>query len=286
MTRIRAVAIWVVLVLACSFGCGDDDGADANGDSGAGGSGGASGSSAGGSGGAANSDELGPTASVRVVNLVPDVTFDAFGSNVDSMPVLAAEGLTYGTISEYFDVRVNPISMAPIFVLRKTGDAPDPEQTFSMLQDATHERLWIDVGELDAPGQRATLIVSARGSTPESTLQFRTLDETDLDRGSATAANLRFTTYLEDFPGGVVPGVGLPGESCLFVGSSALGVGHEVPAGSFELQVYDLQAVSDCPDTSAIASFPLDVEAGATELVVLYLDGGEVKWISAPVPPP
>lgn len=292
-------AIGLVILAGSGIGCdsGGSGGAGSGGSGGtgtAGGDGGSGGGGAGGSGGGsgttggadAGGGELGPTASVRVVNLVPDVSFDAFGPNLESKPVLAAEGLTYGAISDYFEVQVNSISMAPIFVLWKSGDMPTPEQTFSMLQDNTHDRIRIDVRELDAPGQRATIIVAPTDETPTATLEYRTLDETDLDRGSATEAYLRFTTYLVPFPGGVVPGVAISGETCLFTGSSALGVAHSVPPGAFDLGVYDLQAVSDCTDTSAIATFPLDVAAGETELVVMYLEGSDVKIVSAPVPAP
>ncbi len=70
------------------------------------------------------------------------------------------------------------------------------------------------------------------------------------------------------------------------VGSTSVSDVHSVPPGAFDLSVYDLQTGVDCSETPVLGTLHLDIEAGDNVLVVMYLDGGEVKLISAPIDAP
>lgn len=265
-----------LLLLGCLWlvACGDDaDPSDA-------GTAGSSGSGGGGS-------ELGPTARVRVVNLVPDVTFDAWGPNADGDPVLLGTELEFGTISEFLDVPINMFSQEPIFLLWATGDVPEGENGFSSYLDNTHERMRVSVGELDGEGEAATVIITPTDDAPTATLQYQQLDETETDRGDSALANLHITVEWEAvLDTSAVPGIALEGQECLFTGSSSVSQVWSVPPGDITLGYYDIQTVSACEDAEAIATFDLDVAAGDNQLVVFYLDGDALKMISAPLSEP
>jgi hypothetical protein len=284
-----------VLVFVSGLGC--DDGAAPGGAADGGGAtagasatagtsgGGAAGTGAAGTGAADAGGQLGPAAQVRVVNLVPGVTFDAWGPDADAVPTRLAEGLTYGTISDYFAAPLNRISQDPIFVLWKSGELPEEGKLFSTLQDNTHERVRIEMRELDAEGEHGTIVLSPMDDSADSSLQFTTLDEVETARGMPTKANLHVSFHLEPgaLPGGVQPSVSIKGQSCLFNGSTSIALAHSVEPGSFELAVYDRQSSADCGETPELSTHALEVAAGDNELVVIYLDGGEITWLNAPL---
>jgi hypothetical protein len=252
------------------------------GDGGSGGAGGTGGTGA----GTGGSGMLGPTSSLRIVNLVPDVTFDVWGPDVNGVPVRLAGGFEYETASDYFDAPVNPISMEPIIALRRAGDVPEDGLRFSMLTDNTHERVRIEVGVLDAPAERATLIIEPQErieDDPAARLEWETLDETELNRGDSTQLNLHVTYHLFDIGGGIVDSFGIEGEACLHDGSTSVAQVFPVPAGASTLAVYDLQTGADCGETEPLATLPIDGEPGDNLLVVLYHENDNVKMFSAPI---
>ena len=296
------VRTWLAIGGVCCaitmLGCGDDDGVGL-GDGGAGSSGGdeagrgAAGRSGTGGGAGAGAPAidggggmLGPTSSIRVVNLVPDVTFDAWGPGPDRLPIRLAEGIEYETVSDYFEAPVNQFTMEPIFVLWKSGDEPPEGMLFSTLLDDSHDRVRIEVRELDGPGERATITVEPQepfDEDPTTALQYETLDETELERGDAAMLNLHVSYHLFAIGGGIVDSFAIEGESCLHDGSTNVAQVFSVPPGESTLAVYDRQTGVGCSETDPLATLPLDGEAGDNMLVVLYREGTEVKLLSAPI---
>lgn len=290
MSTSTRVAMYGVVCLIAALGC-DDDAADAGAGAGGAGTGGAGGSSGAGLGGTGGSSPdagsmLGPTATIRIVNLVPDVTFAAWGPDISRRPVRLARNLEYATASEYFEAPVNPISMEPIFVLWKDGDQPEEGAMFSMLNDNSHERLRIEVGDLDAAGERATIIVKPQepiDEDPTAPLQYETLDETELNRGDATQLNLHIAYHLFDIGNGIVDSIAIEGESCLHGGSASVVQVFSVPAGESTLAVYDVQTGVDCSETPPLATLPIAGEPGDNLLITIYHEQGNVKMFSAPI---
>lgn len=297
----RAREILAVCVAGCviaTLGCGDDSagggtagvlGAGTGGTSATGGTGGAGAAGAGGAGAGASGTGggmLGPTSSIRVVNLVPDVTFDAWGPDLDRKPVRLAEGITYAAASEYFEAPVNPISMEPIFVLWRSGDVPAEGSMFSMLLDDTHERVRIEVRELEAPGERATIIVEPVDPVeedPTAHLQYETLDETELNRGDAAQLNLHITYHLFGIGDGIVDSLAIEGEACFHGGSTSVAQVFSIPAGASTLAVYDIQTTSACSQSDPLATLPIEGDPGDNLLITLYREGNDVKMFSAPI---
>jgi hypothetical protein len=229
---------------------------------------------------------FGPSSSIRVVNLVPDVTFDAWGPALDHRPARIAEGLAYATASDYFDAPINEFAMEPIFVLWKSGDMPMAGSMFSTLLDNTHERTRIQVRELEGPGERATIIIEPQepfDEDPTAFLQYSTLDETELDRGDASMLNLHVSYHLFGIGDGIVDSFGLVGEPCMHGGSTNVAQVFSVPAGDDTLAVYDTQTGADCADLEPLATLPIEGEPGDNLLVVIYREGNEVKMFSAPI---
>ncbi len=51
--------------------------------------------------------------------------FDAFDQNAQWKPVARAHDLTYGMVSDYFDVALNQVTHTPTFVILPKGEMPD-----------------------------------------------------------------------------------------------------------------------------------------------------------------
>lgn len=283
--------------IACCLmvACGDDDsssdggisGTDGAGSGGSSGRAGASGAGTGGEGGEGDVDaslDLGPTANVRVMHLVEGVTFAAWGSGPEARPVLLADDLEHATISDYIEMPLNRITQHPMFVLWPSGEMPEEGALFSTLLENDHDHLRVEVRELDGDDQYATILVAPVDAEPDSILEYQTLDEEDTDQGDPTQANLHITTYWEPLlDTTAVPGIALLGEPCLFTGSSSVSVAWPAPPGEITLGYYDIQDTSACEDSDPIKTFELEVEAGDNELVVFYLDGGELEMLHAPM---
>jgi hypothetical protein len=222
--------------------------------------------------------ELGPTARVRIVNLVDDVTFDVYARGTDSDPVLIAEGLAFESISDYLDVPLNELSMEPEFVLMPAGEAPGDGPTWQI--DAIGpDRAFITVGELSAADEQATVLVDLDQQT--NVLQWRQLDETELMVGDPAMANLHIDWALFEYPPPAVLSVAVVGEPCLFDGSTAVPQPHSVAPGTFEIGVYDRQTASEC--TELLGSTSITAAAGDEVLVSMYHIGTEVKFLTAPI---
>jgi hypothetical protein len=288
------LVIWSASCVLAAVGCGDDDGAGTGGAGDAGGGAAGHAGTRGGAGAAAGTGAAGsggggmpqPTSSIRVVNLVPDVTFDAWGPGPDRQPMRLAEGLEYATASDYFEAPVNELTMDPIFVLWKSGDEPPEGMSFSMLLDDSHERVRIEVRELDGPGERATITVEPQDpfdENPTAALEYETLDETELDRGDASKLNLHVSYHLFGIGDGIVDSFALEGEPCLHDGSTNVAEVFSVAAGESTLAVYDRQTGAACSLTEPLATLPIDGEAGDNLLVAIYREANDVKMLSAPI---
>jgi hypothetical protein len=294
----------LAVVVTCAFalsGCGDDDAAAAASDGGAGhaaasggggvghagssgaGRGGASGTRGGGQSGSAATIQ---TAQVRVVDLVPDVTFDAWGRGPDNKARRIAQGIEYETVSDYIDVPLDMLTMTPVFVLWRAGDAPPADALFGSLLDDSYERVRIEVLELDGPDQRATIILEPAEPKDATQLEYETLDETEANRGSASQLNLHVAYHLFDIGGGVVPSTAISGMDCLFRGSTSVADVFSVAPGAFDLAVYDLQTGVGCSQTDPLGMIHLEGAAGDDLLVVEYLDGEDVRLLSAEIAAP
>lgn len=271
------------LILAL-VGCGDDDpsasddGAAASTDGADDTGGGPSSADASGSGGA--SGELGPTAQVRVVNLVDGVTFAAWGADTEFAPTMIADGLAFETISEYLDAPLNEFTMDPQIVLLPTGETPDDVATWQVDNSLGPDRAFVIVSELDAADERATIIVSLDDST--GNVQVEQLDETELMLGDTSMANLHVSWNLFDLGGAVVPAFAVVGDACLFTGSTGVQQPWSVAPGAFEVGIYDRQTVSDC--TEQLASTAITAAAGEQVIVAVYHIDADVKFLSAPIP--
>ncbi|MDC0668076.1 hypothetical protein POL58_10025 [Nannocystis sp. ncelm1] len=224
---------------------------------------------------------IGPTAQIRLVNLVPGLTFDMWGADEDFMPVLIAEGIAPETASDYIDVPVNPYTMDPGFVLVPAGEVIEATPTWQTDAGAKPDHANINIDELDGAGQRATVIGSRDMETNE--LSFEHLDETELQLGDVSQANLHISYKLFDLPGTVVPAIAIVGQPCLFTGSTAAPQAWSVAPGSFELGVYDIQTESEC--TVQLASAPITAAAGDQVLVAIYHIDSTVKLLTAPIAP-
>jgi hypothetical protein len=222
---------------------------------------------------------VGPSAQVRIVNLMPGVTFDAWANDTDKSPVLVAQGLAPETISAYFNAPVNEVTMQPEIVLLPAGEIPADDSFWQVNASVGPDRAYVKFTELEGADQRATAIVTLDELTMQ--VQYEQLDETELMLGADTQANLHIAYALADIGGGVVPAFAVVGEACLFTGSTGVTQPWSVAPGSFELGVYDLQSVPDC--TTQLASTPITAAAGEQVLVAVYHVDAEVKLLTAPI---
>ncbi|WAS90589.1 hypothetical protein [Nannocystis punicea] len=112
--------------------------------------------------------------------------------------------------------------------------------------------------------------------------RFEQLDETELQLGDVSQANLQFSYNLFDLPGTVVPAFAIVGQPCLFTGSTAVPEPWSVAPGSFEVGVHDIQTESEC--TAQLTSAPITAAAGDQVLVAIYHIDDAVKLLTAPIP--
>ncbi len=222
---------------------------------------------------------LGPAAKVRIVNLVPGLTFDAWGADTTKKPLDVKTGIAYGAISDYFDAPLDPFTTNPTFVLLPTGVMPDTTAFWQINASMGPDRGLIQVSDLHAAGERATLVLTRDSSM--TVLSYETLDESSLPANDPTQATLHIAARIDDLPGGVVRAFAVAPPTCLITGSLATPDPWHVPAGTFELGVYDLQSANDC--SVKLGGTQLDVAAGADELVVVYHEASVLKFLSAPI---
>ncbi|HTJ84168.1 MAG TPA: hypothetical protein VL400_20755 [Polyangiaceae bacterium] len=266
------VALGVALALAASTGCGDDGSAAAGTGSGGGGTGSTTSS---GSGGAL------PVAHVRIANVVPGSVFDGFDQGADFGPQPSGQDLTYGEVSDYFDVTLNPVTNIPLLVILPDGETPDAnDPNWLNVTSPAADRARIDMSGVEAE-QYVTLIVSL---TDQGTnISVETLYESMLAPGTAGKAHLHVAWRLFDLGGTFVPTLAVVGQPCLTTDSVAVNDVLSVDPGAFELGIYDRQNVSEC--TELLGSTPLDVAADTDELVVVYHEADTIDFMSAPIPP-
>lgn len=230
------------------------------------------------SGGATTGDgELGPAARVRFVNAVPEASFDAWVADADGAPVRVGQDIGFGEVSDYLAAPLNPFSMWPEMVLMPSGEAPENTPTWKLDNASGGDRIYLEIRELDAEGEQASLIV-----TRDETLRWETLDETEIAEADATQATLHISYNLFDLEGTQVSALAIVGQPCLHVGSTSVSLPWSVPPGSFELGYYDVQTQTDC--TTPITTLPITAAAGERVLVVLYHDGSEVLMLQTPIP--
>lgn len=262
------------------LGCGDDgpslpglDGGDTDVGTVASASGDASDGSDTDTGGA-----LGPVARVRVVNLVPDTSFDVWGADVDHDPVRIASGLGFATISEYIDTPINAFSGNPELVLMPPGEAPEDVPTWEIDNSSGPDRAFVSVSELDGEGEQATIVITKDGAN----LQYEQLDETEIMAGDAGAATLHVAFRLFDLGGTVIPAFGVVGQPCLFDGSTGVAQPWSVAPGTFDVGVYDLQTETEC--TTPLVTTSLTAGADEHALVVVYHRADEIGLLTAAIP--
>ncbi|MFT3927123.1 MAG: hypothetical protein QM778_31545 [Myxococcales bacterium] len=278
-TWTRGLGLSLVTVLA--LGCGDSDAPSAADDAGSGGDGDGDGDVnvvVDLDGGSAT---LGPTAEVRVANTVQGVSFDAWVRDQDDRAVRVAESLTFGSISEYFEVPLNAFSHHPEFVLLPSGQLPTGGN-WSVVSGP--DRAAVTVGELDGAQQRASLIVSLDNDTNQ--VAYATLDESRLMEGDPKLANLHIYYGLFDIDGGIVADLGIVGSGCFHAGSTNVADVFSVTPGSFAFGVCDSQLTAGCPSTTLLSAVTLTMGPGENQLVVTYLENTYVRLMAAHIAPP
>jgi hypothetical protein len=264
------------------FACSDDEGTGGSGGSGPGSGGGSpgSGGTTGTGGAGAGGGELGPTAQIRIVNLVEGLTFDAWGADVNNSPVRIAEGLAFESISGYIDAPLYEVTMSPELVLMPAGEVPE-DTSFWMVDNSTGpDRAYVKINELDAANERATIIVRLDDFTDQ--IQWEQLDETELMLGEPASANLHIS-YELNLEGTVVPAFSVAGEPCLFTGTTGVAQAWPVTAGTFDVGVYDTQTVAEC--TTELATTSITAAAADQVLVAVYNVDADVRFLTAPIEP-
>lgn len=272
--------LFVAVALSTAAACGDDSSDSTQADAGAVGYGDGDGDGDA-DAGSQGSGSLGPTSRVRVANTVAGLSFDAWAADTSRHPVRVAQDLTFGTISDYFEVPINAFSQDPEFVLLPSGEQP-ADTNWQVVSGAN--RAFITVTQLDGENQQGSLIVSLDDDTAQ--LQAETLDESELEAGSPSQANLHIHYGLFDIVGGQVIDFGTVGHGCFHAGSTSVGQVFSLPAGALDFGVYDSQLTAGCHASTLLASAPLEVAAGNHALVVTYLDSNAVKIVSAPIEVP
>jgi hypothetical protein len=242
---------------------------------GLGGRGGAPGT--GGAGGT-TAGQLGPTARVRVVHLVPGVTFDAWGADINYQPVRVGQNIAYETISDYLNVPLDKLTMDPTFVLLPSGVVPTGAswQVLPVAGDRTR----VALTGLGATKNQATVILTSSDSG--TNISAETLAEGKLAPGSATKANLHVSYNIFDLGGSVVPALAVVGQPCFLFDSSGVADLFSVDPGTFTVGLFDREDVSECT-TTPLATVALSVAAGASELIAMYHQGAMVKFLHAPI---
>jgi hypothetical protein len=206
-----------------------------------------------------------PNAHVRIASIVPDPnSFDAFGEDASYKPIPAAQNIRYGTVSDYFNVGVNPLTDAPSFVILPNGEMPNRNNPSWLNIGPAPDRARIDVTDITA-NQYASLILAP--TSDGTNLEYETLDESALQPGAAGKAHLHVAWRLFDLGGSFVPTLAVVGQPCLTTDSVAVSDALSVAPGSFELGIYDRQNVSDC--TELMGSVPITAAANDDVLVVV-----------------
>jgi len=223
---------------------------------------------------------LGPTAQVRVVNLVDGVTFTAWGADTDFNPVIVHDELAFETVSDYFHAPLNEFAMDPEIVLMPAGEAPHDGSTWQIDNSSGPDRAFVSFGQLDAADEQATIIVSLDDIT--GNVQWEQLDESELVVADPGMVGLHISWNLFDLGGSVVPAFAVAGDPCLFDGSTSVTQSWSVAPGTFDVGIYDRQTISEC--TEQLASTSITAAAGDEVLVTVYHVGPEVRFLSAPIP--
>jgi hypothetical protein len=223
--------------------------------------------------------ELGPTAQVRIVNLVEGVTFTVWGADTNFDPVIVHDDLAFETVSDYFDAPLNEFTMHPELVLAPMGEAVESVPTWQVDHGMGPDRMFIIFTELDAANERATIIVQLDEFT--GNLEGEQLDETELMLGDTSMANLHIGWRLSDLAP-IVPTFAIAGDPCLFHGSTGVPQPWSVAPGTFEVGIYDRQTVDECTET--LASTSITAAAGEQVLLTVYDVAGDVRFLTAPIP--
>src|SRR5690349_14937597 len=123
---LRTFCFGAVLAAACDDGAGDQDG------------------------------ELGPSAQVRVANVVSGKTFDVWAADQHGDPVRIAQGIAPGTFSDYFAAPLDPRSQHPVFALLPSGERLEAKSSSAL---SGPDRARIEIDGL-AESEQASVIVS------------------------------------------------------------------------------------------------------------------------------
>jgi len=229
--------------------------------------------------GGTTAGQLGPTARVRVVQLVPGVTFDAWGADSNYQPVRVGQNIAYETISDYLLVPFDKLSSSSSFVLLPSGEMPVGSgwQTVGAAGDRTRVQL---TGLATTGTNQATVVLT---STDNGTnISAETLLESKLPAASATKASLHVSYKIFDLGGSVVPALAVVGQPCFLTMSSNIADVFPVDPGAFTVGFYDLEDVSECT-TTPLATVSMTVAAGGAELIVMYHQAAVVKFLHAPI---
>lgn len=224
--------------------------------------------------------ELGPTARVRIVNLVEGLELTAWGRDTDFNPVVIAEGLAYATVSEYIDAPLSELTMHPELVLVPTGEVVEDVPTWQVDNSVGLDRAFVRFTELDGADQQATIVL--RADFGSGNLQWEQLDESELMLGDAGMTNLHISWGLFDLEGSVVPAFAVAGDACLLTSSTGVAEPWPVAPGTFEVGIYDRQMADDC--SVLLASTEITAAADEQVLVAIYHEDAEVKLLTAPIP--
>jgi hypothetical protein len=218
---------------------------------------------------------------VRIASIVPmPASFDAFGEDANYKPVPAAHDITYGMVSDYFNIGLNRVTNTPSFLILPSGQMPNRnDPTWLNVAAPAADRMRIDVTGIDAD-QYATLIVSPTDNN--TNLQYETLDESNLQAGTAGKVHLHISWNLFDLGGSFVPALSIVGQPCLTTDSTSVSDVFSVPPGRFQLGIYDRQDVSDC--TVLMGSIEIAAAANDNVLVVVYHVGTQIKFMTALIP--
>ena len=228
--------------------------------------------------GGTTAGQLGPTARVRVVQLVPGVTFDAWGADSNYQPVRVGQNIAYETISDYLNVPLDKLTMDPSFVLLPSGVTPTGASWQAV--GAAGDRTRIALTGLGATHNQATVILTSTDSG--TNISAETLAEGKLAPGSATKANLHISYNIFDLGGTVVPALAVVGQPCFLYDSSGVADVFSVDPGTFTVGLYDLEDVSECT-TTPLFTVSMTVAAGGSELIAMYHQAAVVKFLHAPI---
>ena len=219
-------------------------------------------------------------AKIRIAN-ISGVVFDVYGSDTaNGDPVLVAEDIADGVVSDYLDVQINPFSGEGELVLFPAGEVPDPADASWRTSRLDGSHTYITVNEVDGPDDRISLVIQQ--TDDGSQLQWQTLDEDDAATDDGDNVSVFVSYNLFDGLGTVVPAFGVEGEECASTGSTSITQPWPFSAGS-TVALVDIQSTSSCVDGESLASMEIEGDAGASTLLVVYVEDGNFEILQAPI---